>query len=58
MVDKLLFRKESMVLRCFSRFFQCFALFLLDPYFVRGFVQRMGSIFFWPMDIDPLGPLV
>ena len=58
MVDKSLFREESMVLRCSSRFFQCFALYSLGPYFIKGSTQRMGSIFFWPMDIDPLGPLV
>ena len=44
-MDKLLFHEESMVLRCFSRFFQYFALFLLGPYFIRGSTQRMGSRF-------------
>ena len=29
---------------------------LLGPYFIRSSTQMMGSTFFWPMEMDPLGP--
>ena len=55
MVDKLFIVKSPRSLRCSSNIFPCFALFILGLRFIRDSTQRMGSTFFWPMDMDPLG---
>ena len=56
MVEKLFIVKSPRSLRCSPNIFQCFALFILGPYFIRDSTQGMGLTFFWPMDMDPLGP--
>ena len=56
MVDKLLFREESMVLRCFSKILPMLCPILIGPLFYQGFHTKDGLDFLLAHGYKPVRP--
>ena len=56
MVGKLLFREESMVLRCFSKILPMLCPILIGPLFYQGFHTKDGLDFLLAHGYRPVRP--